>query len=42
MIIESLIITPIELEIKLKAKRLNKSEKEKPTKVFLTIRFFQG
>jgi hypothetical protein len=40
--IDSRIIAPIQREIKLKAKRLAQSEKEKPTKVFLTKRFFHG
>jgi len=35
-------IAPIDLEIKLKAKRLPKSAKEKPTIVFLTTRFRHG
>ena len=39
---DSLIIAPIQREIKLKTKRLAQSEKEKPTKVFFETRFFQG
>ena len=32
----------IEQEIRLKAKRLTQSAKEKPIKVFFIMRFFQG
>ena len=40
--IDSLIMDPIQREIKLKTKRLAQSEKEKPIKSFFTRRFFHG
>ncbi len=39
---KTLIRKPINLEIRLKEKRLNHSLKEKPTAVFFATKFFQG